>query len=159
MSIGMTKVHHVKIPVTDLVRSAAWYARLLDLVPLREFQEQGALRGAALRSPEAGFSFALRERQYCASQPDLAGFDVVSVHMASREALAELAAKCDRLGIGHGPIQDRGPNEAIVDVPDPDGTVLRFLWERENEETLRFAGLSFGADGPPTVYDTPRLPI
>ena len=58
MGIGMTKIHHVKIPVTDLARSAAWYARLLDLVPLREFVEQGALRGAALRSPEAGFSFA-----------------------------------------------------------------------------------------------------
>ena len=159
MSIGMTKIHHVKIPVTDLARSAAWYARLLDLVPLREFVEHGVLRGAALRSSEAGFSFALRERQYCASQPDLAGFDVVAVHMASREVLAGLAAKRDRLGITHGPIQDRGPNEAAVDVPDPDGTVLRFLWERENEETARFTGLSFDAGQPPACYDTPRLPI
>ena len=159
MGIGMTKIHHVKIPVTDLERSVAWYARLLDLVPLREFVEQGALRGAALRSPEAGFSFALRQRQFCASQPDLAGFDVVAVHMASRHALAALAARCDRLGIGRSPIQDRGPNEAVVDVPDPDGTVLRFLWERENEQTLRFAGLSFEADRPPALYDTPRLSI
>jgi catechol-2,3-dioxygenase len=127
MGIGMTRVQHVKIPVSDLGRSAGWYATLLDLVPFRGFVEHGALRGAALRSPEAGVVFALRERQFCASQPNLAGFDLVALRMASREALAGLAAKCDRLGIEHSPVQDRGPSEAVVDVPDPDGTVLRFL--------------------------------
>ncbi|MBV9094936.1 MAG: hypothetical protein JO132_13870, partial [Streptosporangiaceae bacterium] len=40
----------------------------------------------------------------------------------------------------------------------PDGTVLRFIWERENEETLRFTGLSFDTGKPPAFYDTPRLP-
>jgi hypothetical protein len=109
MGIGMTRVQHVKIPVSDLGRSAGWYATLLDLVPFRGFVEHGALRGAALRSPEAGVVFALRERQFCASQPNLAGFDLVALRMASREALAELAAKCDRLGIEHSPVQDRGP--------------------------------------------------
>jgi hypothetical protein len=69
VSIGMTKVQHVKIPVTELAGSVAWYSRLFDLVPFREFVEHGALRGAALRSPEAGFAVALRERQFCASQP------------------------------------------------------------------------------------------
>lgn len=103
MGIGMTKVQHVKIPVTDLRRSVAWYGGLLDLVPFREFVEQGALRGVALRSPEAAVVFALRDRQFCASQPDLAGFDLVALHMASRETLAELAAKCDRLSIEHTP--------------------------------------------------------
>ena len=159
MGIGMTRVQHVKIPVTDLPRSVAWYSGLLDLVPFREFVEQGALRGAALRSPEAGVVFALRDRKFCASQPDLSGFDLVALHMASREALAGLAAKCDRLGIAHGPVQERGPDEAVLDVPDPDSTVLRFFWERENEETLHFMGLSFGAGGPPAFYDTPRLPV
>ena len=52
----MTKVLHVKIPVTDLQRSVSWYCELLDLVAFREFVEQGALRGAALRSPEASFA-------------------------------------------------------------------------------------------------------
>jgi len=159
MSIGMTRVQHVKVPVTDLPRSVAWYSQLLDLVPFREFVEEGALRGAALRSPEAGVVFALRDRNFCASQPDLAGFDLVALHMASREALAELAARCDRLGIAHGLVQERGPDEAAVDVPDPDGTVLRFFWERDGKETLRFMGLSFGAGRAPDFYDTPRLPV
>jgi hypothetical protein len=77
----------------------------------------------------------------------------------SRETLAELAARCGRLAIEHSPVQDRGPHEAVVDVPDPDGTVLRFFWERETEQGLRFAGLCFDTAGPPEFYDVPRLPI
>ena len=159
MGIGMTRVQHVKIPVSDLGRSVRWYAKLLDLVPFREFVEHGALRGAALRSPESGVVFALRERQFCASQPNLAGFDLVALRIASRQALAELAAKCDRLGIEHSPVQHRGPSEAALDVPDPDGTVLRFFWERETEQALRFTGLCFGTAGPPEFYEAPRLRI
>jgi catechol 2,3-dioxygenase-like lactoylglutathione lyase family enzyme len=158
MSIGMTRVQHVKIPVTNLRRSVAWYGTLLDLVPFREFVEQGVLRGAALRSPESGVVFALRERRYCAGQPDLTGFDLVAVRMAGRDSLPQLAAKCDRLATGHGPVQDRGPNEAVMDVPDPDGTVLRFFWERDDPDTTQFIGLSFDTEGPPTFYDTPRVP-
>ena len=158
MGIGTTRVQHVKIPVSDLACSVGWYARLLDLVPFREFVEHGALRGAALRSPEAAVVLALRERQFCPSQPSLAGFDLVALRMASRKALAELAARCDRLGIEHSPVQARGPGEAVVDVPDPDGTVLRFFWEHETEQTLRFIGLCFDSAGPPEFYDVPRLP-
>jgi hypothetical protein len=46
-----------------------------------------------------------------------------------------------------------------VDVPDPDGTILRFYWARENDETLRFTGLDFDADCWPTFYETPRLSV
>jgi Glyoxalase/Bleomycin resistance protein/Dioxygenase superfamily len=159
MGIGITRMQHVKIPVSDLVYSTGWYARLLDLVPFREFVEHGALRGAALRSPEAAVVLAFRERQFCASQPILAGFDLVALRMASREDLVELAARCDRLDIEHSPVQDRGLDEAVVDIPDPDGTVLRFFWEHETEQTLRFRGLCFGSTGPPEFYDVPRLPI
>lgn len=51
MGIGMTKVLHVKIPVTDLQRSVSWYCSLLELDLSREFVEQGVLRGAALSDP------------------------------------------------------------------------------------------------------------
>src|SRR3954452_11450978 len=128
MGIGMTKVLHVKVPVTDLARSVDWYVRLMDLVLTREFIEQGELRGAALLSSEGGFSFALRERQHCPSQPVLDGFDVVSLHMETRESLEGVRRRCAELGIACTEIEDRPENEAIVDVADPDGTVLRFYW-------------------------------
>ena len=98
MGIGMTKVLHVKIPVTDLPRSAGWYAQLIDLVLTREFIEDGELRGAALHSPEGGFAVALRLREHCSSQPELGGFDVVALHMATREALTQLRQRCANSG-------------------------------------------------------------
>ena len=73
MGIGVTKVKHVKIPVTDLQISVDWYCRLMDLTLAHEFIEQDELRGAALRSMEGGFSFALRLRQHCSSAPDWTG--------------------------------------------------------------------------------------
>jgi len=63
MAVGMTKVLHVKLPVTDLQRSVDWYAALMDLQLTHEFIEHDELRGAALRSAEGGFSFALRLRE------------------------------------------------------------------------------------------------
>jgi hypothetical protein len=56
MGIGMTRVQHVKIPVSDLGCSAGWYATLLDQVPFREFVAHGALPGAALRSQKPQLS-------------------------------------------------------------------------------------------------------
>src|SRR3954467_6541931 len=98
VGIGMTKVLHVKIPVTDLQRSVTWYCDLMDLDLSKEFIEGDELRGAALMSPEGGFAFALRLRQYCAGQPDLTGFDVVALHMATRESLEDLRRRCAELG-------------------------------------------------------------
>lgn len=43
MSIGMSKVLHVKLPVRDLPTSAQWYADLMDLTLTHEFVEDGEL--------------------------------------------------------------------------------------------------------------------
>jgi len=157
MGIGMTKVLHVKIPVTDLQRSVTWYAALMDLTLSKEFIERGEVRGVALKSEEGGFAFALRLRDHCASTPDLTGFDVVALHMASRDALVRLREKCRELGLACTEVQDRAPNEAVVDVPDPDGTVLRFYWVGETAEPDTFLAVNFGEVGPPTFSATPHL--
>lgn len=157
MGIGMTKVLHVKIPVTDLERSASWYAALMDLELSREFIEDGELRGAALHSPEAGFAFALRLREHCASTPVLDGFDVIAVHMSTREDLAHLRERCASLGVACTAIQDRAANEAVVDVADPDGTVLRFYWVGEPERPDPFVGVLFEHGQPTRLTSTPRL--
>lgn len=159
MGIGMTKVLHVKIPVTDLARSAQWYARLMDLVLTREFIEQGELRGVALHSSEGGFAFALRERKHCLSKPVLEGFDVVSLHMEARESLTALRRRCEELGIACSQIEDRADNEAVLDVPDPDGTVLRFYWVGDTGQPDRFIGIEFNESGPPRLVHEPRLDL
>lgn len=157
MAIGMTRVHHVKIPVTDLQRSVTWYCDLMDLVLWREFIEDDELRGAALKSEEGGFSFGLRLREHCASTPDLTGFDVVGLQMATRESLELLRNRCADLGAAHTQIQDRRANEAVVDVTDPDGTVLRFYWQGPTDQPDVFSGVVFHGSGRPELVGEPRL--
>jgi len=157
VTVGMTKVLHVKLPVSDLQRSVDWYAALMDLHLTREFIEHDELRGAALRSTEGGFSFALRLREHCEGQPNLNGFDVVALHMVDREAIVRMHERCRKLRVTCSPVQDRGEHEAIVDVTDPDGTVLRFYWVDESVDRERFVGMIFDGAGPPRVTSEPRL--
>lgn len=151
----LVRVQHVKLPVTDLRRSVTWYASLLDMKLIREFVESGALRGVALRNPSGDIHIALREREACASRPVLTGFDPFALRVASRQDLQAVVDRCQELGIEHGGIQDRGGEEAVCDVADPDGTVLRFLWTSGADENI-FVGLSFDESGAPSYYDKPR---
>lgn len=157
MAIGMTKILHVKLPVTDLQRSVDWYGAVMDLRLTHEFIENCEVRGVALRSAEGGFSFALRLREHCEGQVDLTGFDVVALHMVDREALVAVSERCRTLGVTCSPVQDRGEHEAIVDVPDPDGTVLRFYWVDESVGDDGFIGMIFDGAGPPQFTREPRL--
>jgi hypothetical protein len=52
-----------------------------------------------------------------------------------------------------------GPDEAVVDVPDPDGTVLRLYWAGASADDDRFMGLAFDDAGEVTFYDTPQLTV
>jgi len=122
---GLTRIGQVKLPVTDLARSVAWYRDLLGLRLWAEFVEDGVLRGAGLVDGDGRFAIALRERDACAGRPSLDGFDVVAFLPDAEDVLHELVARCERLGVVHHGIH-RTPDGAALDIPDPDGTVLRF---------------------------------
>jgi len=156
MDIGIECIRQVKIPVTDLQRSVLWYCRAFDLRLGWEFTEQGAVRGAVLTDRASRFLIGLRHREVIPGKPAFPGFDLFSFGVASVETLETLAQRFDSLGIAHDPLFDRGPGGGVqLDVPDPDGTVIRFL--SPFGEHPEFMGLEFHADGPPTVYHTPRL--
>lgn len=91
MTLGLTRIRHAKVPVADIRRSVAWYRSVLDLELAAEFAEQGVVRGVQLMDPAGGFGIALREREFCASKPDLAGFDVFAIEAESVAALHRLA--------------------------------------------------------------------
>lgn len=156
MGLGLKRIRHVKLPVTDVRGSAAWYRSLLGLELAAEFVEQDDIRGVQLVDPDGGFGIALRDRRYCASEPDLAGFDAFAVEAESLAALRELAARCDELGIEHGGVHDRGRYGANLDIRDPDGIVLRFLAGNVIEPGT-FHGFEFGPGGDVTTYAAPRL--
>jgi hypothetical protein len=47
-------VHHLKLPVSDLTRSAEWYQSFYRLPVAAEFVEQGTLMATRWRIPRAG---------------------------------------------------------------------------------------------------------
>lgn len=153
----MTKILHVKLPVTNLQRSVDWYAALMNLDLTHEFISAGELRGAALRSAEGGFSFALRLREHCPGQPSLHGFDVVALHLHGRAALVRLQERCWALGVECSPVHDRGKHEAVVDVANPDSTILRFYWVDETVARDPFVAMTFDGPEPPGRSSTSRL--
>lgn len=156
MGIGVTGILQVKVPVSDLRRSYEWYVRLLDLELAREFVEQGVLRGVVLADRSAGYVIGLRDREVVRGRPTHDGFDLFALHVPTREALDAVVERCDRLGVEHTDVHERGPDGAAFDVPDPDGTVVRFLWPGD-ASAPGFAGVEFGEDGTPGFYDTPRI--
>ncbi|HET6298948.1 MAG TPA: VOC family protein [Kribbella sp.] len=157
MGVGLTKIRQVKVPVTDLVRSMRWYQALLGLELVAEFTEDGVVRGVVLLDRPGGFVIALRDREVVPGRPNFAGFDLVGFGVESPQVLHQLVEDCERLGFDHEPIHDRGEYGQALDITDPDGTVLRFLWDHETVDDT-FLGMEFTADGPPTMYDVPRLP-
>jgi catechol 2,3-dioxygenase-like lactoylglutathione lyase family enzyme len=68
MGIGLTKIKHVKLPVSDLQRSVSWYQSLLDLELHMEFVERGTVCGASLVDRDGGFEITLRDKEFCAAR-------------------------------------------------------------------------------------------
>ena len=73
MDAAVSGFHHVKLPVADVVRTQAWYCRVLGFKTEIEFVEDGVLMGVALRDPTGTVALALRSAPERTSA--LAGFD------------------------------------------------------------------------------------
>jgi catechol 2,3-dioxygenase-like lactoylglutathione lyase family enzyme len=117
-------VHHVKIPLSDLVRSRAWYERVFDLAVLMEFRDEhdGVVRGVSYRS-KGDLTLALRE--HAAAAKGIAGFDFFAIMLHGRSDIDAWAARLDALGVGHSELID-APIGFIMTFDDPDGIQLRF---------------------------------
>ena len=117
-------VHHIKLPVSDVGRSRAWYERVLGFELLMEFVEDGELRGVALQRAGAPFSIALRLDP--ARAQALAGFDAVALLVPTREQVRGWEAALDRLEEPHGGVvTGHGGGAVLVGLHDPDGTEVR----------------------------------
>jgi catechol 2,3-dioxygenase-like lactoylglutathione lyase family enzyme len=155
MGIGLTKIKHVKLPVSDLQRSVSWYQSLLDLELRTEFVEDGIIRGASLLDRDGGNEIALRDKDVCAGTIDAQGFDLIALSAPSRALLDDIAARCDRPGVIHSGVQDFPGFGAGMDIPDPDGTVVRIVWM--NPALPPFVGVASAKNGTAQPYFPPRL--
>jgi catechol 2,3-dioxygenase-like lactoylglutathione lyase family enzyme len=117
-------VHHLKLPVSDLTRSAEWYQSRLGYRVAAEFVEQGTLMGYAMAHSAGGPDLALR------LDPDraraAAGFDYFSIGVPDREALDALAARLTGLGEEHAGVHWASIGWILPLLHDPDGHEVRF---------------------------------
>jgi catechol 2,3-dioxygenase-like lactoylglutathione lyase family enzyme len=117
-------VHHVKLPVSDVGRSRAWYERVLGFQLVIEFVEDGEVRGVALQRKDCPTQLALRQDPPRAQA--LAGFDALALHVPARDDVRAWEAALDEAGEQHGGLVTghRG-GTVLVGLHDPDGIEIR----------------------------------
>ena len=117
-------VHHLKLPVSDLTRSAEWYQSRLGYRVAAEFVEQGTLMGYAMAHPAGGPDLGLR------LDPDraraAAGFDYFAIGVPDRDALEALATRLTGLGEEHAGVHWASIGWILPLLHDPDGHEVRF---------------------------------
>lgn len=132
-------IHHVRLTVTDIARSKAFYVRLLGVEPAIDFSDQVDEPGAREdRNRFYGgcvFSFGgqllgLRPVAQPSDTFDSArvGLDHVSLGVASLDDLHAAAAALDAAGVEHGTVDVlEGSGSAILSIQDPDDINLELI--------------------------------
>ena len=123
MDTALSGFHHVKLPVTDVVRSRDWYERVLGLHTHLEFVEDGTLMGIALRDANDTVDLAIRHDPGRAAA--MAGFDPIALCVPTRGDLDAWKQRLDDLGEPHGGIVAGHAGQVIVGLHDPDGMEVR----------------------------------
>ena len=131
---SITGVHHVRISVSDLGRSRAFYEGVLGLTPAI-VSEGDPSDPAVLQDPSVFFGGVIYAfgggllglRPVAPGDDrfdeDRVGLDHVSFTVPQRDALDEAVAVLDRLGVAHEGVKDLG-GYAILEFRDPDGIAL-----------------------------------
>lgn len=134
----LAALHHVALSVSDCEASAAWYARVLDFVPL--FGEDAPARRARIMGfPGGGYSVGLveqraedgderKEGRVRTFDPRHIGLDHMAFGVAHRSDLDDWAERLTGLGVGHSGVIDI-PVGAILNFVDPDGIALALSWD------------------------------
>ena len=121
-------IHHIKLPVSDLALSRAWYEQTLGFRVTIEFTEDDEVKGVSLAREGCQPQIALRWDPNRARA--LAGFDAVALLVSSRDDIHTWAAALHEAGQSHGGViaGHRG-GAVLVGLHDPDGIEIRLYAE------------------------------
>ena len=123
-------LHHVRVPVSDVLVSRDWYTDVLGFDPMLVSEEETSISGEALLHP-SGLVVGLHTDPGAAAA--LKGFCVLGLGV---DNLPEWVDYLDRSDISHGPVE-LGPSGKHVCINDPDGLVveLHTLAQPSTEDT------------------------
>jgi catechol 2,3-dioxygenase-like lactoylglutathione lyase family enzyme len=110
-------LHHVRVPVCDVLASRDWYVDVLGFSPMLVTEEEASVSGEALLHP-SGLVVGLHVDPDAAHA--LEGFCVLGLGV---DNLSAWVGYLDRNDISHGPVE-RGPRGMHVCISDPDGLVI-----------------------------------
>ena len=119
----LSGIHHIKLPVSDLAQSRAWYERVLGFQTSIEFVEDGEVKGVAIQREGCQPQIALRH------DPDRAqawsGFDAVALLVSSRDDVRRWSEVLGHLGEPHEVVSGHRGGAVLVGLHDPDGIEIR----------------------------------
>ncbi|MDQ3155904.1 MAG: VOC family protein [Actinomycetota bacterium] len=121
---ALAGVHHLKLPVSDLKRSQAWYESRLGYQLTEEFTEHGQLMGLGMNHANGGPDLAFRLDPHRAEAA--AGFDYFSIGVPDKETIHALAQRLTDLGESHAGVHFATFGWILPMLHDPDGHEVRF---------------------------------
>jgi len=120
--ITTTGVHHIRLIVTDPIRSRDFYTSLLNFTVAAELPPGFVLTNGTML---LGMTSPWDESQAIPNDrfsPNRVGLDHLSFGVANRAELLKAAALFDEHGVEHGEVRDLPPfGITILSFNDPDG--------------------------------------
>lgn len=140
-------VSAVKLPVTSLAASRAWYDRVFGFEIAFEFRDDdGVVRGLSGHLDGVPNTYlALREDPETAQA--LSGWNLVNWAVADRGQVDAWAVRLDGLGVAHSPPIDATVGWMLV-LHDPDGHELH-LYARQRHGIVQTGRRGYGSAAPP----------
>jgi glyoxylase I family protein len=134
MTINTTSIQHVRLTVTDIARSRAFYDSVFGWPVLLELPVDADAEtkeklwflfgGVIYRTGD--ILVGLRPVAEDSFDENRAGLDHVAFRLSSKGELDAAAAHLDDLGIAHEPIKDIGMGH-ILEFRDPDNIALELI--------------------------------
>jgi catechol 2,3-dioxygenase-like lactoylglutathione lyase family enzyme len=113
-------LHHVRLPVSDVMRSRDWFMDVFGFDPQLSVEEEDRVTGVVV-GHRSGLTLGLHHAPALARA--LEGFCPVALSVSSVDELIRCCDRLETVGVRHSAPAE-GHLGWYVEVPDPDGIII-----------------------------------